>query len=99
MLYLTHTESLQDFHAIVTAVRGRTSQQVSTDDAQKALTLHGTPGQIALAGWLVNELDKPQQPARPATYEFRLADGSGDLARMYYRRAPTRRSIFRKSPP
>lgn len=27
VLYLTHTESLQDFHAIVTAVRGRTSNR------------------------------------------------------------------------
>ncbi len=38
---------------------------VSTDLAQRTLSVSGTAGQIALAGWLLNRLDRPSAPPPP----------------------------------
>jgi hypothetical protein len=52
--------------------------------------LRGTAGQIALAEWLINELDQPipealaQQSPNPAAHEDRPSGTGDDVARVFY---------------
>jgi hypothetical protein len=64
-------------------------RQASTDTAQRALTLHGTAAQIAVAEWLFNELDRPTNPQALAqesqvTHEYRVSASGDDLVRVFY---------------
>ncbi|MGE5568507.1 MAG: hypothetical protein ACM3S5_05650 [Rhodospirillales bacterium] len=60
---------------------------VSTDAGQKTLIVRGTAGQIAMAGWLVGELDvaagSAQQSKDPFRLEYRVQNGSDDLVRVF----------------
>jgi hypothetical protein len=59
--------------------------------AKGTLDVHGTADQVALAGWLFNELDKPaigrldaQQNQESATHEFRVPGSGDDIVRVFY---------------
>ena len=60
---------------------------VSTDAGQKTLTVRGTAGQIAMAAWLVGELDvaagSAQQSKDPSRLEYRVQNGGDDLVRVF----------------
>ena len=59
--YLTHAGTQQDIQAIASAVRTTASvQRIFPYGAQKALAMRGTDTQIAAAGRLIQELDKPK---------------------------------------
>lgn len=87
VMQFNHTGSVQDFQEAVTLIRTIADiRQVTADNAPKTLSLRGTPEQIALAGWLYNELDQPigGQPLaqHSATPEYRVSDN--DVVRVFY---------------
>ncbi len=92
VFYLTHTETVQDLTEIATLVRSMVDiRRVFAYTVPRAVTMRGTPAQIAMAEWLVNELDKPgnrqplpQQLQTPGTLEYRSPSGSDDVARVFY---------------
>ena len=72
--HFAHAETVQDMQEIATVVRAITEiKQIAADTEQKLLSVHGSTGQIALAEWLMNELDQPAS-AQP---------GSGSNAHKY----------------
>ena len=85
VFHFTNAETAQAMQEIATVIRAMTEMtQVSADTAQKTLAVRGTAGQIALADWLFNELDKPpQQTPDTATHEYKLPD-SGEIVRVFY---------------
>src|SRR6267378_5293305 len=58
--HFSHAETVQDMQQITTVVRAIAEiKQIAPDTEQKLLSIHGTAAQIALAEWLINELDQP----------------------------------------
>ncbi len=86
VLHFTHAATAQDLQEVTTVIRSITElPQASADTAQKALVLRGTAGQIALAGWLIKELDQPaQQLQNSSTYAYGLLDSGDDAVRVIY---------------
>jgi hypothetical protein len=94
VFHITHTEAGQSPGEIATVIRVMTEiRQVASDGEKNTLAVRGTPGQVALAEWLVDALDKPDQnrvtrayrlpesePARPAS----LPGGRDDVVRVFY---------------
>lgn len=87
VLHFTHTRTVQDLQEIATLIRSMTDiRQVSANPEQKGIALRGAAGQIALAEWLVSELDKPADP-RPTDFsihEYRPAGSNDDVVRVFY---------------
>jgi hypothetical protein len=99
---ISHAETAQylqematDLRAItgISTAKGVIEAEVTIDDARRTVALRGTAGQITLAEWLVDALDKPGQnpvmrryrlaesePARPAG----LPGGRDDEVRVFY---------------
>jgi hypothetical protein len=87
ILYLSHTETIQQFQEIVTLIRAMGDiPRVFTFNASRAMALRGTREQMALAEWLVGELNLPI-PQRPGgEHEYRMT-GGGDpdgVVRVFY---------------
>jgi len=82
--YLTHTDTTQQLMEVGTTIRTITDiQQLSADQAQKSVTVHASPGQIAMAEWLFNELDSPAaEPSVP--HEYRATGSPEDVVRVFY---------------
>jgi hypothetical protein len=84
----THAVSERDAQEIATVIRSMGDiRQASIDAERKALIVRGTANQIALAGWLFNQLDEstsvqPQQAT--VAHEFRLAEGQENVVRVFY---------------
>lgn len=87
VFHFTRTETVEDLQQIATVVRSISeTRHVSSDTAQRSLTLRGTPSQIAVADWLFNELDRSsaaQQSQSLAPHEFRPS-ASDDVVRVFY---------------
>ena len=86
-LSLAYTERPQDVQEIASVIRGVTGVPVlSTDPAQRTVVLRGTADQIAIAEWLLHELDEAGR-RRPESYrEYRAPGGGGELIRIIYLR-------------
>ncbi len=88
VFYLTHTQTVRDFQQLAMTIRGVSgTEEASHDDAQRSLTLRGTPDQLAVAQWLAQELDLPAESrlADPgASREFAVPGSSGDLVRVFF---------------
>lgn len=82
--YFTHTATTQQFQEVATAIRTiADTQQITTDNDQKRVTIHATAPQIAMAEWLFNELDSPV--AAPAVaHEYRTPGTGDDVVRVFY---------------
>jgi type II secretory pathway component GspD/PulD (secretin) len=81
ILYLAHSTTPQALQETVNAIRALSDVvRIFPDNAQHAIALRGNDSQVALSEWLAGELD---QPNRQNT-EFRLTDGSRNLARILY---------------
>jgi hypothetical protein len=92
VFYLPYTSTVQQFQEVATLVRTIGSiRQVFTYSAPKALVVRGTPDQVALAGWLVNELGKPLTADTSQTYTYPDVDHDGqNIVRVFYvKDAPT----------
>jgi hypothetical protein len=66
----------------ITTITGMTSRD---DFAKGVLSLQGTPDQLKLGAWLFAGLNKSAPVAADAAvHEYRLADGTGDVVRLFY---------------
>jgi hypothetical protein len=86
---LTQNETTHDLEEIVTLVRGTGDiQQVSFDDTNGTVTVAGTAGQVAMAGWMVHQLDLPANGQVSGVHEYRPPAagnaGSDDVVRIFY---------------
>jgi hypothetical protein len=79
IFYLPNVKTIQDFQEIATLVRtAATIRSAFTYNTPRALALRGTRDQIALAGWLINELNTNGQD------EYRVPNASDDVVRVFY---------------
>jgi hypothetical protein len=86
---LTYPETPRQLQEIVTLIRAVGDiQRLFIYNARRAVVLRATAERIALAAWLVNELDKPvvgQTVKQGGTApEFQLSDDPENLVRVYY---------------
>jgi hypothetical protein len=83
VFYLTQNETAQDLQEIATTIRSVTDiRQVMADETQRTVTVTTTAGQMAMAEWLIHELDVPGPASQPRQY---VAPGGGnDIVRIYF---------------
>jgi len=88
VFYLTNVGTVQEFQEIATLVRSIGDIRYTfTYNTPKAVALRGTAEQMALAGWLFNELDKPANwtPAQDsATHEYLMSGSNEGVVHVYY---------------
>lgn len=81
-------ETVQQMQEMATVIRSIGDiREVSVDAEGKRFSMRGSAGQIALAEWLFNELDKPastQPPADTAAREYRIDDSPESVVRVFY---------------
>jgi uncharacterized protein YukE len=86
---LTQDENQQQLEEIATVLRATgDTQQVSIDDLKRTIAVEGTPGQIAMADWLVHQMDLPANGPFSGVHEYRPPAGSpvgsNDIVRVFY---------------
>jgi hypothetical protein len=87
VFYPTHTGTPQGLQEMATDVRTIGNiRRLFTYNGPSALILRGTASEIALAEWLVNQLDQPanQPPQVPAPHEYRPSGTVDDLVRVFF---------------
>jgi hypothetical protein len=78
--FLTHPSSVQDFQEIANGVRTIAQiRRVIALNAPRALLIRATATELAMATWLLHDLDQAQ--TAPASHSFQ---GSGDAVRVFY---------------
>jgi hypothetical protein len=76
LYFLKTPATKQEFQEVVTAVRTVADiRRVFTYNAPMAMIARGTADGIALADWLVSELDQPSSAHTSAVHEYRMAAG------------------------
>jgi type II secretory pathway component GspD/PulD (secretin) len=89
--FLAHAGSPQTIQGIVNAVRSVAEvQRVVAYNANSALVLRGSSDQMALAAWIIRNLDKPagvQSEAKPLEYTYNDASPRPATAVRMYRMA------------
>ena len=76
LMYLRTPANPQEFQEVITAVRTVADiRRVFTYNAPMAVVMRGTDDQIALAEWLVNEMDQPSSAHTPAVHQHRMTSG------------------------
>lgn len=79
IFYLTHAATAQDFQEVATTIRSIADiRRVFTYNAPRALVIRGATEQIALAAWLVNQLDtmntgRPRETSEVYSYNAPVA--------------------------
>lgn len=78
VFYLPQMETLQSFQEVGTVVRSIGEiRRLFTYSARRAIVARGTPEQIDLAEWLLNELEQPVNTVNPGKREY-IVPGPGD---------------------
>jgi hypothetical protein len=81
---LKHIRSAQQVQEFATLVRAIGEvNDLSTNADQPSISLRGTPSQVALAEWLVNEMDTAPDRS-PASRDLRLSPSGDDRVRIVY---------------
>jgi hypothetical protein len=84
IFHLTHVATPQNYQEVATLLRVIAEvPQASPDAARKTLAVRGTPDQVALAEWLVNDLEGNSPGSNPARHEYRPS-GANDVVRIFY---------------
>jgi hypothetical protein len=82
---LKHNRARAELEQMATVLRSMADlKQVSINEATRTLTVTGTPLQIAMADWLVRQLDLPAGEPPSGVHERRTLPGSDDVARVLY---------------
>jgi len=94
LYFLKNAATIQDFQEIATSVRTVADiRRVFTYNAPRGLVLRGTADQLALAEWLLGELDQPVDSHTAAVHEYRMAGGfdhdEGTVRVFYLTHTPT----------
>ena len=83
VFYFAHLETPQALQEVTNAVRAIGDiRDVSVDAAKRSLTVKGTAEQLAVAGWLTAEMDKPGKAT--GTRDLPINDVKAPLAQVYY---------------
>jgi hypothetical protein len=82
---LTQDENKQALEEIATVLRATGDiQQVSIDEIKKTVAVEGTAGQIAMADWLIRQMDLPANGPLSGVHEYRPPAASDDVVRVFY---------------
>ena len=82
---LTQDENQQRLEELAAVLRATGHiQQVSIDDLKRTIAVEGTAEQIAMADWLVHQMDLPANGPFSGVHEYRPPAGSDDLVRVFY---------------
>jgi type II secretory pathway component GspD/PulD (secretin) len=82
---LTQKENRQQLEEIATLLRGTADiRQVSVDNLKGTVAVEGTAAQIAMADWLVHQMDQPANGPFSRVYEYRPPGGGDDVVRVFY---------------
>jgi hypothetical protein len=85
MFQLTQDENKQELEEIATVLRATGDiQQLSIDDINRTVAVAGTAGQIALADWLIRQMDLPANGQFSGVHEYRPPAGNDDVVRVFY---------------
>jgi hypothetical protein len=84
VLHFTQADTPQGWQEIATAIRGTTEIQLSVDSASRTMALSGTAGQVSLAEWLFNELDRPAGGQPDATHEYAVPGTGNEVVRVFF---------------
>jgi hypothetical protein len=79
--HIANKLDLSEFATIIRVVTDRS--EVKEDAAQMTLSVKGTPVQIAIADWLITELDQQTLP-QFSTKEFKIPNKEDDVARVFF---------------
>jgi len=83
VFYFTHLDAPQAIQEVSNAVRSIGDiRDVSVDFAKRSLTVKGTADEIAIAGWIIAELDKSS--SAPGTRDLPFNDPRAPLAQIIY---------------
>lgn len=82
---LTQNENSQDLEEAATLLRTTANiQQLSIDNTTRTLTVNASDGQIAMAAWLVQQLDLPANASLGGVHEYRPPASTDDVVRVFY---------------
>jgi hypothetical protein len=86
VFYLTHAATPQETQEIATILRSTADvRRVFLYNGLRALILRSAAAQMAMAEWLVNELDQPRDRQTESKHEYR--PGGDDVLRVFYLKA------------
>ena len=87
VFHLAHASTPQIIQEVATIVRSTADiRRLFIYNAPSVMTVRGDDSQIALAGWLLSQLDQPADPAARSTasHEYRPAGTVDDVVRVFY---------------
>ncbi len=81
---VANAKSVSDFQEMANTLRTMAEiRRVFTYSGGRAMAVRGTPEELAMADWLLKQLDKPG-PQSQASEEFRVAGAADDVMRVFY---------------
>jgi hypothetical protein len=84
VLHVYHVDTEMDLNVFATLIRQVSDlPKVSIDSERKSISVSGTASQVAIAEWLVTELDRQTLPEF-ATKEFRVPTKEDDVVRVFF---------------
>lgn len=84
VFYVSNAKSVQDFQEIANATRTTAEiRRVFTYNTARAVVVRGTSNDLAMAQWLLTELDQPASSAQ-AVPEYRVPGAADDIVRVYH---------------
>jgi len=82
---LTQHESSQELEEIASLLQATAEvQHVSSDEMVSSVAVEGTVTQIAVADWLLHQLDLPANGPLSSVHEYRPVSGGDDVVRVLY---------------
>jgi hypothetical protein len=94
IFFLTHHKTPQGVQEVTNATRVISDmQKVFPYNSRAAIVARGRSGQIAMAEWLIRELDIDAAPARAPAQEYAIPGAKDDLVRVFYLPDHTLRQI------
>jgi hypothetical protein len=86
VLYVANAKSAQDFQEMANTVRTIVEiRRMFTVNASRALLVRSTPDEMAMAQWMLGQLDKPAAAQQnQASGEYRVPGAADDVMRVFY---------------
>lgn len=88
VFYAKNTATVQELQELATAVRSTTGiRRFFTYNAPNAMILRGTPEQITLAGWLIDQMDRTAfgaTPSNPTAADYTATSAGDDRVKVLY---------------
>ncbi|MBL8177075.1 MAG: hypothetical protein JNK48_20545 [Bryobacterales bacterium] len=91
VFHLAHSPSVQALQELATAIRAATEvRRLFTMGDARIIVVRGTEEQVAVADWLLQQLDTPQKPGFSVSRERPMSDPQGEgYLRIFYPRTVT----------